>query len=284
MSIIEEAVRKTAEKHQRLTSSDPLHSRSRIRRVGPAQVDVSHARRFQSVALDANVLREAKVLPQVVDQAALRAYKILRTRVLRRLEANQWRSFAVTGVTAGEGKTLTAINLAIALAQDVNTLVFLVDLDLQRPRVAQYLGMSGLQGEKGLSDYLLGEATLDDIIYSPNIDRLSVIPNFQATPQASELLLSPKMLELVRALENEAPRRIIVFDMPPVLAADDVLAFSPQLDALLLVVGEGATSRDSLTSAKEVLAEMNLLGVVLNRSAERDDNAYYSYGQPPKTK
>lgn len=279
MSIIEEAVRKTAEQHHRLTSSDPLHSRSRIRRVTPAPIDASHARRFQPISLDAKVLEESKVLPQVADQAALRAYKILRTRVLRRLEANQWRSFAVTGVTAGEGKTLTAINLAMALAQDVNTWVFLVDLDLQRPRVAQYLGMSGLSGEKGLSDYLLGEASLESIIYSPNIDRLSIVPNFQPAPQSSELLSSPKMLELARALENESPRRVIIFDMPPVLAADDVLAFSPQLDGLLLVVGEGATSRDSLTSAKEVLAEMNLLGVVLNRSAERDDNAYYSYAR-----
>lgn len=278
MSIIEEAVRKSAEQHHRLTSSDPLHSRSRIRRVAPIS-DASHARNFQSVALNDKVLQENRILPQVTDLAALRAYKILRTRVLRRLEANQWRSFAVTGVTAGEGKTLTAINLAAALAQDVNTCVFLVDLDLQRPRVAQYLGMSGLSGEKGLSDYLLGEATFESIIYSPNIERLSIIPNFQPAPQSSELLSSPKMFELARALENENPRRIIVFDMPPVLAADDVLAFSPQLDGLLLVVGEGATSRDSLTSAKEVLGEMNLLGVVLNRSAERDDNAYYSYAR-----
>jgi protein-tyrosine kinase len=64
-----------------------------------------------------------------------------------------------------------------------------------------------------------------------------------------------------------------------VLAADDVLAFAPQIDGLLLVVAEGTTDRSSLRSAKEVLAEMNLLGVVLNRSAERNDSAYYSYAK-----
>lgn len=279
MSIIEEAVRKTAEQHHRLASSDPSQTRSRIRRMPtPAPVvDPSQARQFQRVSLDPAVLEQNRILPRITDQAALRAYKILRTRILRRLDANQWRSFAVTGVTAGEGKTLTAINLAMALAQDVNTWVFLVDLDLQRPKVAQYLGMSGLGGEKGLSDYLLGDTSLDSITYSPGIDRLSVIPNFQAITQSSELLSSPRMMDLLKSLENESPRRVIVFDMPPVLAADDVLAFAPQLDGLLLVVGEGATSRDSLRSAKEVLAEMNLLGVVLNRSAERDENAYYSY-------
>lgn len=283
MSIIEEAVRKTAEQHQRLASSDPSHARSRIRRVTTTPIDTSQARTFQRISLNNTVLEQNRVLPRISDQAALRAYKILRTRVLRRLEANQWRSFAVTGVTAGEGKTLTAINLAMALAQDVNTWVFLVDLDLQRPRVAQYLGMSGLNGEKGLSDYLAGEASLESIVYTPSIERLSIVPNFQPLAQSSELLGSPRMLELLRTLENEAPRRVIIFDMPPVLAADDVLAFAPQLDGVLLVVGEGATSRDSLRSAKEVLAEMNLLGVVLNRSTERDDNAYYSYGQPAKT-
>jgi protein-tyrosine kinase len=282
MSIIEEAVRKTAEAHHRATASEPLHNRSRIRRVTSAPVDAAQARNFQSVSLDMRVLEQNRILPRVTDQAALRAYKILRTRVLRRLDANQWRSFAVTGVTPGEGKTLTAINLAIALAQDVSTWVFLVDLDLQRPRVAQYLGMTGLAGERGLSDYLLGEASVDSITYSPNLERFSIIPNFQPVNQSSEMLASPRMLELVRALENESPRRIVIFDMPPILAADDVLAFAPQLDSLLLVVGEGATGRDALRSAKEVLAEMNLLGVVLNRSAERDDNAYYSYARAKK--
>lgn len=281
MSIIEEAVRKTAEQHHRLANSEGVHARSRIRRLSTGPVDVSQAKRFQPLALDPKVLEENHILPQIADQAALRAYKILRTRLLRRLEANQWRSFAVTGATAGEGKTLTALNLAFALAQDLSTWVFLVDLDLQRPKLAQHLGISGISGEKGLSDFLMGDATIDQITYSP-AERLAIIPNFQPVPQSSETLASPKMVELFRALEAESPRRIIIFDMPPVLASDDVLAFAPQLDGLLMVVAEGVTSRESLNSAKEVLSEMNLLGVVLNRSSERDDSAYYSYGAPPR--
>lgn len=280
MSIIEEAVRKTAERHNRIApSAEPMITRSHVRRVSTPPIDASKVRTFQSVALDDEALAENHILPQIRDAAALRAYKILRTRLLRRLEANQWRSLAITGVTAGEGKTLTAINLAIALSQDVNTWVFLVDLDLQRPRVGDYLGLNGMHGEKGVSDFLLGEATLDEVIYSPNIDRLAVLPNFRPITHASELLTSPRMTDLLRGLEGESPRRVIIFDMPPVLAADDVLAFAPQVDGLLLVVGEGTTGREALKSAKEVLAEMNLLGVVLNRSAERNDSAYYSYAR-----
>jgi capsular exopolysaccharide synthesis family protein len=279
MSIIEEAVRKTAEQHHRPGMAEPSVVRSRMRRV-PAGPDIAPGRRFQPFGFDIETLEKNRVLPQVSDDAALRAYKILRTRVLRRLDAHQWRSFAVTGVTAGEGKTLTAVNLAIALAQDVNTWVFLVDLDLQRPRIAEYLGLNAASGGKGLSDYLLGDASLESITYTPmSMERLSVVPNFEAIAHSSELLGSSKMLDLVHAFEAETPRRVLVMDMPPVLASDDVLAFAPQLDSALLVVGEGFTSRDSLKRAKEVLAEMNLLGVVLNRSADRNDNEYYSYAK-----
>ncbi|MDY6945859.1 MAG: CpsD/CapB family tyrosine-protein kinase [Pseudomonadota bacterium] len=280
MSIIEEAVRKTAERYQRPAPPDQAGNRPRLRRVPTQTIDTSNVRRFQPVTLDRAVLDEHHILPQITDPGALRAYKILRTRMLRRLEANQWHSFAVTGATPGEGKTLTSINLAMALAQDSNTWVFLVDLDLQRPKVADYLGMNNSLGERGLTDFLLGDATFEQITYSPTgAERLAVIPNFQAVANSSDLLTSPRMEELMRALEAEAPRRIVIFDMPPVLASDDVLAFSPQVDGMLLVVAEGATNRDALRSAKELLQEMNLLGVVLNRSEAQQDGAYYSYAR-----
>src|SRR4030095_2499614 len=226
MSIIEEAVRKNAErKNRQSATTDPSRSQAHLRRVPSAPVDTSHADRFQQITLDKAVLHDNFILPQLQDAGALRAYKILRTRVLRRLEANQWHSFAITGVTAGEGKTLTAVKLAIALAQYTNSWVALVDLDLQRPRVAEYLGMRNGSGEKGLSDYLQGNATFENIVYSPDIERLAVIPSFQPMLGASEMLTSPRMTELMQALEAETPRRILIFDMPPVLAADDVLAF-----------------------------------------------------------
>jgi capsular exopolysaccharide synthesis family protein len=280
MSIIEEAVRKNAERNKRQpAATDPARNQARLRRVPTAPVDSSYVQRFQPITLDKAALHDSMVLPQLHDAGALRAYKILRTRVLRRLEANQWRSFALTGVTAGEGKTLTAINLAIALSQDPSTWVALIDLDLQRPRIAEYLGMRSTRGEKGLSDYLQGNASFENVVYAPDIERLLVIPNFTPVVNSSEMLGSQRMLELMQALDAEQPRRVLIFDMPPVLAADDVLAFAPQIDGLLLVVAEGTTDRNSLRRAKEVLAEMNLLGVVLNRSAERNDSAYYNYAK-----
>jgi protein-tyrosine kinase len=279
MSIIEEAVRKTSGQHNRVPP-DPAAQHSRVRRLNAAQpaIDVSQAKRFKSIDMDATVLERQCVLPAVSDPAAHRSYKILRTRVMRRLEAQQWRSFGVTGLAPGDGKTLTAINLAISLAQNVNTWVFLVDLDLRRIQVARSLGIASASGEAGLSDFLSGDASVDDIIYSPGIERLAIVPNFQPIADSSEMLTAPRMTELLQALERETPRRIIIFDLPPLLASDDVLAFAPQIDAMLLVVSEGSTNRADLESAKETLGEMNLVGVVLNRSAETSNSDYYAYG------
>jgi Mrp family chromosome partitioning ATPase len=276
MSIIERALQK------RQNQSDPGQTtRSRpkeSRRPGPAPDSASvlaNANKFRQVALNSETMERYCVLPQIQDQAALRAYKILRTRVLQRMVSNSWYSVAVTGATAGEGKTLTAINLAIALAQDVNTWVFLVDLDLQRPQVANYLGM---EFGKGLNDYLSDESDLDlsEICYNAGgIERLSVIPNSRSLQASSELLVSPKMRALSRALSAETPRRIVIFDMPPLLASDDVLAFAPQVDGLLLVLAEGISARASLEKAKVHLGNTNLIGVVLNRSTESNESPYY---------
>jgi protein-tyrosine kinase len=116
---------------------------------------------------------------------------------------------------------------------------------------------------------------VDKIIYESGFPRLAIIPNSKPMPHSSELLSSPRMAALLNTLATSTPRRIIIFDMPPLLLADDVLAFAPNIDGVLLVATEGATSRSSLQSAKELLAEMNVVGVILNRSSERSESYDY---------
>ena len=222
--------------------------------------------------MDPARLEQHHVLSTLTDRSAIRAYKILRTRIIQKLTGKELWSVGITGTTPGEGKTLTAINLAMALARDVNTNVFLVDLDLQRPQINSYLG---LRSDKGLAEYLEGSAGLDEIIYDVGVERLAVIPTARAVENSSEALSSPRMLELVEALESELPRRIIVYDLPPLTLSDDVIGFAPRLDGIALVVAEGMTERAVLEGAKEALADMNLLGIVLNRSRERNDASYY---------
>jgi capsular exopolysaccharide synthesis family protein len=186
--------------------------------------------------------------------------------------ARDWHSMAVTAAGSSEGKSTTAINIAISLARDISTWVYLVDLDLQRPKLATYLG---LRFDKGLSDYLAGSAEFQDILYNPGVERLVVIPNAQPMENSSDLLGSTKMSKLCQLLASEVPRPIVIFDLPPLFMSDDVLKFQQNADCTLLVVSEGITSRKMLERANEMLQKMNLIGVVLNRSSEREDSGYY---------
>jgi protein-tyrosine kinase len=275
MSLIESAIQRARNAAGRDPARQPGQpgQQRRVPQGAPSNVGNVPARQYPPCRPDRAIMERNCILPMVTDQSALRAYKILRTRVLQRMTSKQWHGLAITGVDSGQGKTLTAINLAIALAQDPNTSVFLVDLDLQRPKIGEYMG---LNFAKGLGEYLLGEASMEEIFYSPGIDRLTIVPNSRIFEHSSDLLSGQRMLELVQRLNAEQPRRIVIYDMPPLLLSDDVLTFAPHnADGLLLVVSEGATGRGLVEKSKELLAEMNLIGVVLNRSMERNDAAYY---------
>jgi protein-tyrosine kinase len=275
MSLIEEAMRKaTLERSAgRGVFAGNLATQPRMPRpVHTSPAAEAAARQYSLAPPDPETMERHHVLLGLSDVGVSRAYKILRTRVLQRMRAKNWHSLGITGTAAGEGKSLTSINLALALAQDVNTWVYLVDLDLQRPQVGTYLGM---RYERGLTDYLTGHADFDQIVYDTGIRRLAVIPNAHPVEQSSEYLAAPRMTEFLAALDAEVPRRIVVFDMPPLLVSDDVLAFAPRLDSLLLVVSQGQTARRTLANAREILSEMNVIGTVLNRSSERNDSPYY---------
>ncbi|HEX8756088.1 MAG TPA: CpsD/CapB family tyrosine-protein kinase [Steroidobacteraceae bacterium] len=273
MSLIEEVMRRQA--HERSAMPGGLAGTSAARAARPILASApaeAAPQEYRSAALDPEALERNRVLLRIQDVAVSRAYKILRTRVLHRMAANNWSTLGITGTSAGEGKTLTALNLALALAQDPNAWVYLVDLDLQRPQLGAYLGMSY---EYGLTDFLTGQAALEQIVYDIGIKRLAVVPNASPVETSSEHLCSARMADFVNALAAQTPRRIVIFDMPPLMVSDDVLAFAPRVDSFLLVVSQGFTARRTLANAKEVLSELNLLGVVLNRSTEHNDSPYY---------
>jgi len=213
-----------------------------------------------------DVMEKNKILPEIDDRGAISAYKMLRTRVLQRMRANNWRSLIVSSTSPGEGKSLTASNLAVSISNDVNQSVVLIDLDLQRSSLAKNFG---LEVEAGIGDYLLGDATIDEVVYTPKgMDRIAIVPNRAPVKNSSDLIASPKMRQLLEWVYERSPNTIAIFDMPPVLASDDVIAFTNDADAILMVVSEGLTERNSLARAMEMIDNCNFLGVVLNRSRE----------------
>jgi len=217
------------------------------------------------IDVPAETLKRNRVILGTNNDAVTTAYKMLRTQVLQRKTAHGWTSLAVTSPNTGEGKTLTAINLAISLAREVNHTVLLVDADLRRPRISHYFGHSA---EFGLYDYLVNDVELSQIMVNPGIERLVILPGVNSVLSSSELLSAPKMVRLAEELKSRYPERLILFDMPPILVADDLLAFSPNIDAALLVVQEGKTKKEELRHAMDLLQTVNVVGTVLNRTTE----------------
>jgi capsular exopolysaccharide synthesis family protein len=227
------------------------------------------------VAVSDEHLRKNRVLTPSMDKTTVNAYKILRTRVLRRMEQNSWSTLAITSPKPDEGKTLTAINLSISLAHKLDYTVLLVDLDFKKPTIHKYFGF---EPERGVSDYLEGQISLEEAFVSPGIKRLLLLPaGGGMAGNTSEMLSSSKMERLVAELKSRYASRILIFDLPPVLVGDDVLAFSNIADAFLLLAREGKTTTDELQRTVELLETKNLLGTVLNHSSVVDQTSNYGY-------
>ncbi|MES9950280.1 MAG: CpsD/CapB family tyrosine-protein kinase [Candidatus Thiodiazotropha sp.] len=208
-------------------------------------------------------LREQRVIASDSNDYITDQYKVLRTQVLQRLKTNHWNSLAVTSPNEGSGKTLTAINLAISLAKEVNHSVLLVDMDLRRPTIHNYFFY---ERQLGISEYLTGNNELSEILVNPGIDRLVILPGNESFANSSEMLSTPKMVRLVEELKSRYPNRIVIYDMPPLLSCDDMIAFAPYVDAVMLVVEDESTRKDELKRSFDLIKNYSVIGTVLNKS------------------
>lgn len=211
--------------------------------------------------LSKRVLEENRILAHLPRNKEADIYRLLRTQVLQAMEKKQHQSLAITSANYGEGKTTTAINLAISIAMDLKQTALLVDLDLRKPSTAQYLG---IDAKYGLTDYLLGDIDIHETMIRLPFERLAIIPSGYMADNSSEIIGSPKMAALAFELKNRYPDRFIIYDMPPILAQDDPLSFLPHTDAALLVVKEGYTRQDDIKRCQDMLKGTDLLGTVLN--------------------
>ncbi len=228
--------------------------------------DIQYAE-TQSITLDDDVLRENRIVTGLEPSAFTESYNILRTQILQRFKENHWNVLAVTSPGNGEGKTLTAINLAISIAREVDYTVLLVDANLRHPWMLEHFGLSQ---RKGLSDYLTGDVPLAELLIQPSrVEHLVLLPGGKPLANSAEMLNSPKMAGLVRDMKSRYHSRIIIFDLPPVLSSADALAFSPYVDAALLVIEEGLTRKQDVERAVELLSNINIVGTVLNKAESK---------------
>jgi len=237
------------------------------------------------------VLREARGLPELLREVvpsrideilvaavaphapAAEQYRTLRTRLVLLEEGRARRVLLVTSPGKGDGKSVTAANLALTMAQEFNRRVVLLDADLRRPAAHALLG---IPQRPGLVDVLGGSASLQDaLVVLPNVN-LAVVPAGLPPAQPAELLGSAAMRRTLESLRSRFDR--VIVDMPPVVPLADVGVVAPQCDGVILVIRAGVTPKPLIERALGTFDSERLLGLVLNESGGGDPEEYgYSY-------
>jgi capsular exopolysaccharide synthesis family protein len=217
-------------------------------------------------------LEENRIIAGFYNNPQSAVFRMLRTQVLQKMRSEKFRSLAITSPTAGEGKSLVASNLAIAIAMELNQTVLLVDMDLRNPTIAKYFDLTV---KSGLKDYLEGDIELENVLINPGIKRLVILPGSNRAEDSAELLSSPKMASLVTDIKSHYDSRVIIFDVPPILQTDDVVLSSSYFDSTLLVLEDGKNPEEDIKKSLQLLEGSHLIGTVLNKSEKPPTHQNY---------
>ena len=201
-------------------------------------------------------------------------FDMMRTRVLSACRKNKWTVIGVTSPTASCGKTVTSINLAFSFARQKDARTVLIDADLRRPMVAEDLGVTATHS---MGRFLSGGERVEDHFLAYG-DTLAIGTNNRRSLHAAEILQDAKATDAMKLLKDTLRPTVVIVDMPPMMATDDVVAFMPNVDAMLLVVAAGQSKIKDIDDCERELAERtNVMGVVLNKCRFVPDNYYYKY-------
>ena len=227
---------------------------------------------------------EPAVNPDTVDRhivcitepnsVATEQYKKLRARIIKATTENFLNTIMVTSPDMGEGKTITATNLAVSIANEIDHTVLLVDTDFKHPSVHKYLG---IETKQGLSDCLMGKAELSQVMIKTGIGKLVFLPAGNAAENAAELLSSEKMKMLVHEMKHRYKDRYIIFDSSPLLVISDSIPMSSYMDGVLLVIQASRTTPKAASHAISQIKGSNILGVVFNNVSKYLARNLYPY-------
>jgi capsular exopolysaccharide synthesis family protein len=221
---------------------------------------------IQSYTVRLNPLLVAGLAPKSL---AAEQYRQLRTRLSHAEGASNLRTVLITSPQKGEGKSVTAGNLALTMAQELQRRVIIVEADLRKPSLQH---LFGLPPGPGLAEYLAGAAELKDVMRFLPDHNLTVIHAGAAPTNPAELLGSTAMRRLLDQLRTRYDR--VLLDTPPVLPLADVAILAPLVDGTLMVVRAGVTPKPAIENALRAFDSSRLLGVVLNESGMEQDYRY----------
>lgn len=217
------------------------------------------------------------VIHQAANYEFSEQFRKLRTHLIHRPEkAAPPKAIMITSAEAGEGKTLTAANLAISIAMGMDEHVLLVDADLRCSRLHTFLGV---QPNLGLADYLARQdVEVKDILHPTPVEKLTLIPGVGREPfSPAELLASDKMKRLIEEVKHRYDDRFVLFDTPPVQATTDPSLLAGLMDGILVVVRRGGSSKNAIEESVEILGREKIRGLVFNCADEKEMKRRYRY-------
>lgn len=181
----------------------------------------------------------------------------------------------VTSALAGEGKTFCAANLAMSIAMEMDHTVLLVDADVARPSIPNYLG---LETGRGLLDVLLDDKLdLADVLIKTNVEKLSILPAGSRHKRATELLASQTMSDLLREIARRYPDRVIIFDSPPLLLTSEAHVLASQMGQIVLVVAAESTTQQAIKEALRQIEKCDIVNLIYNKARAFPGGEYYGY-------
>jgi protein-tyrosine kinase len=274
MTIIERALNK----HRSIAQATGLASSTEPRKQAAPPLNPASRVQRTAATIDFALCRERRLLvtsDSNEDRGYIAAYRMLRTRLLHRTRAANWTTVAVTSAGPNDGKTLTAINLALSLSREKTRDIVLLDLDMRNPSVCRTLGM---RPKQELSGYLERGGDANSLFMTVGGDNLLIAGCTAPSENASELLGSSTFQDLIEIIKKGTVDPIVLIDLPPLLVTDDALVLAPKIDSLLVVASEGRTKRGDLEKALALVTEFPIAGVVLNRAAGTSADYNYGYG------
>ncbi len=260
------------------TDTPLAHAHPRV--VAPAHA-TGASTATQVVALDMSRLERAgHVIPTRGRSLLGEEFRRIKHHLLSRIRHAQspeerMTLIGVTSALPGEGKTTTAINLALSMSAEIDTTVLLVDADVLRPDVLHRLGVAP---RPGLLD-LLESPGMDprDVLLKTNVPKLTVLPAGRARENAAELLSSEAMDDLLDTLVAQSPRQVIVFDAPPLLLSTESRALAHRMGQIVVVVEAGKTPRSAVTQAFAAIDDCPHVLALLNKASEASHFGYDDY-------
>jgi capsular exopolysaccharide synthesis family protein len=226
---------------------------------------------------DGNSKQRSELLVSADSRSALaEAYRQLRTSILLSTAGHAPKSLLITSSVPSEGKTTTAVNTAISLAQ-TGAKVLIIDADMRRPRLHSIFQISNEHGLSSILSNQLEEEEILEIIQQDETTNLYLLPSGAVPPNPAELIGSEQMNRLLQIMESNFTH--VVVDSPPIASFTDGVLISTMVDGVLLVVHSGKSSRQIVKRARQLLQDVGakLFGVVLNNVNSRSENNHYYY-------